>query len=165
MQNIDELEDLLIEAMELRKVKVEIITARKRDQPCYKGFLNSYLFDRLHRHGAQIHEEPFKYLHMKAVEIDDGKMMTLGSFNQDHWSFYCNNEANIFLQKNHETVREFNRYKAHQQFLKVFNSLQRESRPVDFEERYTPLGYAENAFWRLFLNVSHFVANNRHGRF
>jgi phosphatidylserine/phosphatidylglycerophosphate/cardiolipin synthase-like enzyme len=33
--NIDELEDLLIEAMDERQVKVEIITARKRDQPCY----------------------------------------------------------------------------------------------------------------------------------
>jgi len=44
-----------------------------------------------------VKEEPFKYLHMKAIEVDDGKIMTLGSFNQDHWSFYCNNEANILL--------------------------------------------------------------------
>ena len=36
---------------------------------------------------------------MKAIEIDDGKMMTLGSFNQDHWSFYCNNEANMFVER------------------------------------------------------------------
>jgi len=31
VQNIDELEDLLIEAIEKRGVKVEIITARNRD--------------------------------------------------------------------------------------------------------------------------------------
>jgi hypothetical protein len=31
VQNIDELEDLLIEAMEKRGVNVEIITARNRD--------------------------------------------------------------------------------------------------------------------------------------
>ena len=34
---------------------------------------------------------------MKAVMVDDGKFMTLGSLNQDIWSFYCNNEANILL--------------------------------------------------------------------
>lgn len=113
VQNIDELEDLLIEAMEKRGVKVEIITARNRDQPCYKTFLNSYLFARLHEKGAVVHEEPFKFLHMKAIEVDDGKMMTLGSFNQDHWSFYCNNEANILLQKNKSLAHEAARFKAH----------------------------------------------------
>lgn len=46
---------------------------------------------------------------MKAVEIDDGKMMTLGSFNQDHWSFYCNNEANIFVKRKSNIAG----YKAH----------------------------------------------------
>ena len=117
VQNIDELEDLLIEAMEKRGVKLEIITARNRDQPCYKTFLNSYLFKRLHLKGAIVSEEPFKYLHMKAIEVDDGKIMTLGSFNQDHWSFYCNNEANILLQKNSTLANEAARFKAHQQFI------------------------------------------------
>ena len=102
MQNIDELEDQLISAMKERNVEVDIITARNRDQPCYKGFLNSYLFSNLHRNGAQVHEEPFKYLHMKAIEVDDGKQMTLGSFNQDHWSFYVNNEANLVLERKTE---------------------------------------------------------------
>jgi phosphatidylserine/phosphatidylglycerophosphate/cardiolipin synthase-like enzyme len=81
VQNIDELESLLIEAMKERNVEVEIITARNRDQPCYKGFLNSYLFSHLKSHGATVYEEPYKYLHMKAIEIDDGKAMTIGSFN------------------------------------------------------------------------------------
>jgi cardiolipin synthase len=117
VQNIDELEDVLIEAMEKRGVKLEIITARNRDQPCYKTFLNSYLFKRLHLKGAIVKEEPFKYLHMKAIEVDDGKIMTLGSFNQDHWSFYCNNEANILLQKNSTLANEAARFKAHQQFI------------------------------------------------
>ena len=99
VQNIDELEDQLIEAMTKRNVSLEIVTARNRDQPCYKTHLNSYLFDRLKKNGAKVTEEPFKYLHMKAIEIDDGRMMTLGSFNQDHWSFYCNNEANMFVER------------------------------------------------------------------
>lgn len=80
VQNIDELETLLVDAMK-RNVKVEIITARNRDQPCYKTHLNSYLFQRLADKGAIVQEEPFKYLHMKAIEVDDGKVMTLGSFN------------------------------------------------------------------------------------
>ena len=99
VQNIDELEDQLVSAIKDRGVEVDIVTARNRDQPCYKGFLNSYLFANLHKNGAQVHEEPFKYLHMKAIEVDNGRLMTLGSFNQDHWSFYVNNEANLFLEK------------------------------------------------------------------
>ena len=83
--------------MEKRGVEVDIVTARNRDQPCYKGFLNSYLFSNLKLKGAHVREEPFKYLHMKAISVDDGKIMTLGSFNQDHWSFYCNNEANLVI--------------------------------------------------------------------
>jgi phosphatidylserine/phosphatidylglycerophosphate/cardiolipin synthase-like enzyme len=33
--NVDELEDLIVEASRDRKVEVEIISARIRDQPCY----------------------------------------------------------------------------------------------------------------------------------
>ena len=35
VQNIDELEDELIEAMVKRGVTLEIVAARIRDQPCY----------------------------------------------------------------------------------------------------------------------------------
>jgi phosphatidylserine/phosphatidylglycerophosphate/cardiolipin synthase-like enzyme len=94
---------------------------------------------------------------MKAVEIDDGKMMTLGSFNQDHWSFYCNNEANIFVKRKSNIAG----YKAHRQFVNVFNRLKEECRPVDFTEAFSPAGYIENTFWQLVLNVSHIIANNR----
>ena len=52
--------------------------------------------------------------------------------------------------------------KAHKQFMQIFNKLQAECRPVDFSEAYgTPVGYIENTFWQLVLNVSHWVANNR----
>ena len=98
MQPIDEFEDVLIDALERRGVKVEIITARMRDQPAYKILLNSDLFAKLRSKGAIIYEEPFKFLHMKAVEVDDGEIMTIGSFNQDHFSFYVNNEANLYLK-------------------------------------------------------------------
>ena len=84
--------------METRNVKVEIITARNRDQPIYSSFLNSDLFYELISWGAMVYEEPYKFLHMKAVDIDNGKFVTIGSLNQDHCSFYQNNEANILIK-------------------------------------------------------------------
>jgi phosphatidylserine/phosphatidylglycerophosphate/cardiolipin synthase-like enzyme len=42
---------------------------------------------------------------MKAIEIDDGEILTIGSFNQDHWSFYCNNEANLYLKIQNQQSR------------------------------------------------------------
>ena len=44
-----------------------------------------------------VYEEPYKFLHMKAVDVDYGKYLTIGSLNQDHCSFYQNNEANVLL--------------------------------------------------------------------
>jgi phosphatidylserine/phosphatidylglycerophosphate/cardiolipin synthase-like enzyme len=45
--NVDEFEDLLIQASRDRGVEIEIVTARVRDQPVYKKFLNSDLFSRI----------------------------------------------------------------------------------------------------------------------
>lgn len=45
--NVDEIEDLLIEASRDRNIDIEIVTARVRDQPVYRTFLNSYLFRRI----------------------------------------------------------------------------------------------------------------------
>jgi cardiolipin synthase len=81
VQNVEELEDLIVEAMEKRGVEVEIITARIRDQPIYRTFKNSDIFSYLQTRGAKVYEEPFKFLHMKAIEVDNGKFMTVGSLN------------------------------------------------------------------------------------
>ena len=66
----------------------------------------------------------------------------------------------MFIKNNSQTPFD---YKAHQQFAKVFNRLKEECRPVDFTEDFAtgPVGYIENTFWQLVLNVSHWVANNR----
>ena len=88
VQNIEEVEQALFDAMNKRGVKVEIITARNRDQPIYKTFLNSDLFREFLKQDCKVYEEPFKYLHMKAVSVDNGKYLTIGSLNQDHCSFY-----------------------------------------------------------------------------
>jgi phosphatidylserine/phosphatidylglycerophosphate/cardiolipin synthase-like enzyme len=88
---------------------------------------------------------------MKGICVD-GKVMTIGSFNQDHWSFYCNNEANLLIQKD---------TKAFQQFNRIFAGLQRECRPVDFDEKYSPMEYVENSWWAAVLKVSYWMGNNR----
>jgi len=46
--------------------------------------------------GVKVYEEPYKFLHMKAYQVDDEKL-NIGSFNQDITSFYCNNEANLYI--------------------------------------------------------------------
>jgi phosphatidylserine/phosphatidylglycerophosphate/cardiolipin synthase-like enzyme len=45
--------------------------------------LNGDLFGRIKNDAPNIkvYEEPYKYLHMKAVVIDDGRYITLGSLN------------------------------------------------------------------------------------
>ena len=83
------IESRLVAAIE-RGVKVEIITARRRDQMCYKYFLNSDLFKYLMSKGAEVLEEDYKFLHMKAYFVD-GKRLSIGSMNNDQWSFFCNN--------------------------------------------------------------------------
>ena len=159
--NVDELEDLLIEAARDRGVQVEIVTARIRDQPVYRTFLNADLFRRMHREcpNLKLWEEPYKFLHMKGIVIDDGKYLTLGSLNQDTWSFYCNNEANVLLVN--EKAHEHPETLAYRTFMKVFNNLKRECRPVDFNERYTPMGKLENMWWRFFLSCSYIFASQR----
>jgi phosphatidylserine/phosphatidylglycerophosphate/cardiolipin synthase-like enzyme len=34
---------------------------------------------------------------MKIFDIDNGQKMTIGSMNQDNWSFKVNNEANVLI--------------------------------------------------------------------
>lgn len=156
---MEELEDLLVEAMEKRGVSVEIVTARIRDQPVYRTFLNSDLFKYLIEHGATVYEEPYKFLHMKAVVVDEGRFITLGSLNQDIWSFYCNNEANVLLVN--ENADENKPTLAYTTFMQVFNNLKRECRRVDMNEKYTATSYIENAFWKLFLACSYATARGR----
>ena len=96
---------------------------------------------------------------MKAVVIDDGKYITLGSLNQDTWSFYCNNEANVLLVN--ENVDPKKPTLAYLTFLRVFNNLKRECRLVDQFENYTAMGKLENMWWRFFLSCSYIVARNR----
>ncbi|CAI2371876.1 unnamed protein product [Moneuplotes crassus] len=156
IQNIKELEDALEDALN-RGVDVEIISARKRDQPIYASLLNSDLFSRMIKAGAKVYEEPYKYLHMKALSIDD-KFLTLGSMNQDNTSFYENNEANILIEEKnpHDSSKG-----VFPSFEKVFTNLKEECNEVDPNERYTWTGGMKAFFWKRCLDLHGIITNNR----
>jgi len=164
VQNVACIEDLLKEAM-ARGVRVEVITARNRDQPCYMGLLNSDIFGELIALGAVVKEEPFSFLHMKVLEIDNGAQITLGSMNQDFWSTETNNEANVIIRKLPGTSKEdYEHSKSYQSFLKVYNRLWKESRFVDMSEKYSIAGWLNNEMWRYFFICLMFVAKDRSGK-
>ena len=156
VQNVEEVESALFEAIDKRGVSVEIITARNRDQPIYKSFLNSDLFSELLKKGVKVYEEPYKYLHMKAVDVDDGRFLTIGSLNQDHCSFYQNNEANVLITNDKGTKTP-----EYDQFQTIYRNLKNESRLVDPEETYGWSSYVENRFWRVSLFAIRWFCLNR----
>ncbi len=80
-----------------RGVKVEIITAARRDQPAYKNMKNSLLMKRLLLRGVAAWEYLPGVLHSKCYFID-GKIVNLGSFNNDRWSWRINDEVNVRIE-------------------------------------------------------------------
>ena len=86
---------LMIQAKN-RGIKTEIITSGERDQPVFKDLINSMLFFRLLRKGVSIFETRERLLHSK-VYLFDGKWISLGSMNNDRWSWKINNECNIMI--------------------------------------------------------------------
>lgn len=122
--NIQKIEEILIRALK-RGVRVEIITAKKRDQLSYKYFLNEILFEKLLQNGATIYEFLDKSFHMKAYYIDN-KLLNLGSFNNDITSFYCNNEANYLIRKNSQNGKIF------MDFNKMLENIKKNCHKVDY---------------------------------
>jgi cardiolipin synthase len=74
--------------------KPEIITTAKRDQLVFKHMTNSMLFEGLLKRGARVYETRNFLLHSK-VYMFDKRWLTLGSMNNDRWSWLINNEVNI----------------------------------------------------------------------
>lgn len=69
---------------------MELITSAKRDQPVYKYIKNGLLMRRLIRKGVTVYESHEKVLHAKAYVFDD-RILTIGSFNNDRWSWRISN--------------------------------------------------------------------------
>lgn len=69
---------------------MELITGAKRDQPVYKWLKNGLMLRRLIKQGLSVYELHEKILHSKTYIIDE-KKITVGSFNNDRWSWKISN--------------------------------------------------------------------------
>lgn len=156
VQHVTHIENLLVDALK-RGVKVEIITARIRDQPCYAGLLNAELFRKPIQAGAIVREEPYSFLHMKLYDIDNGEKLSIGSMNQDNWSFKVNNEANLLFTPK-DSSKKGSYYSA---YWRVYQRLWNECRDVDKADDYYGIAYLMNSWWDFFFYCSHVTARDR----
>lgn len=84
---------------------VTIITAWKRDIPIYSSFKNYFLFRKILKNGGNIYQVMDRYLHMKLYSCDD-VMFSLGSFNNDKWSWGINKELNAVIEDNPKETKK-----------------------------------------------------------
>jgi len=134
-----------------RGVKVELITARRRDIPSYRDFKNANLMNHLVKNGVNVLQVKDKYLHMKGILFDD-KVFTFGSFNLDKWSWDNNNEFNFTTQEPEHI----------DYFKKVYSQIKQETVPV--ENSPVTLRFMRRIrifFWESFLSACNFVMNYR----
>ncbi|KAL4465190.1 hypothetical protein ABPG72_019344 [Tetrahymena utriculariae] len=139
-----EFDDILIKALK-RGVKVELITSQNRDQPAYAKLSNKNLMKNLIEHGCKVYEITDRLLHMKTYMVDD-KHFTVGSFNNDRWSWRVNNEMNLFI---------FNSEKESQKMQQIIDHVKAES--VELEKSKKIPGIVrqfKSKFWELFLYLS-----------
>lgn len=113
--------------------------------------MNADLFSGLMECGVKVYEEPYKYLHMKAYQVD-GEYLNIGSFNQDMTSFYCNNESNMCIEGN-KSCQNF--------FGNLFDRMKGESREVHSDEQYSTYGWVKSKWWRFFIEGTYAVMKNR----
>eukprot|EP01017_Pseudomicrothorax_dubius_P031888 TRINITY_DN4118_c0_g2_i1.p1 TRINITY_DN4118_c0_g2~~TRINITY_DN4118_c0_g2_i1.p1 ORF type:complete len:459 (+),score=123.17 TRINITY_DN4118_c0_g2_i1:116-1492(+) len=146
---IKKVENALIAAAQ-RGVQVEVITAGKRDQPCYSNLINARLMTRLLKAGISVYEHPDRFLHMKAYLADD-KVFTVGSFNNDKWSWNINHELNILIENEEEGQKLRDIY----YHVKTFTRPVKESGPISFFRE------AKLVFWDIFLGISEWCSNQK----
>jgi cardiolipin synthase len=155
--NLDRIEYILKNAVK-KGVKVEIITAEKRDQIAYKYQYNSDIFRELIKNGVDVYEYLDKYLHIKAYYIDR-KYLNTGSLNNDLTSFNLNNEANYSI------IRNPNHEKVFRDFEENIEKLKENCRivPVYRERIFTR--YVYGIFWNYFIKAMELSVSNRESRF
>jgi len=131
-----------------RGVKVEMITSKLRDQPVYKHFENSWLTKHLRDMGIEVYEYTPKVMHMKAYLCDDE--ITVGSFNNDKWSWGLNNELNLYITDPKLT----------QKLVPIIEQIKLKSQKV----QNNPLPLWKKSlirFWEVFLYLSEVVMDRR----
>lgn len=132
-----------------RGVQVEMITSKERDQPAYKHLANSRLTASMSSLGVTVYEYPRHLLHMKAYLADDS--LTVGSFNNDAWSWSINNELNV-VNTDPEVTQSF---LAHLEAVKRVSSVVKPQEPLRWKEK------ALYEFWRWFIINSQNLMNRR----
>jgi len=134
-------EDAIADARK-RGVTVELITSYKRDIPAYKNFVNGILFQNLLKKGVKVYQFSERYLHAKAMAVDD-RMVNLGSFNIDRWSWYNNIETVVHLEDFKKESQEYDR---------IFQSLKAKSQEIFPKKRYERTSkLIQNLFWNNFF--------------
>jgi len=155
--NMERIEELLIRAAK-RGVKVQIITAEKRDQVAYKYQYNSDIFRYLIENGVEVTEYLDKYLHMKAYYIDQ-KYLTVGSLNNDKTSFILNGEANYLIKRNQHNEGVF------VDFENVVVDLKKNCRLVPVYQKRDLFRYLISHWWNFFIWCMEKTVSNRHYRY
>jgi cardiolipin synthase A/B len=69
-----------------RGVTANILTSGQRDQPVFRNIFNYMLFQRLILRGINVFETKERLLHSK-VYLADGRLINMGSMNNDRWSW------------------------------------------------------------------------------
>lgn len=134
-------EEALVEARK-RGVAVELITSRKRDIPAYKNFVNGVLFNNLLLNGIRVYEFRERYLHAKAIAIDD-RIVNLGSFNLDRWSWYNNIETVVHVEDSPQESADYET---------AFQTLKAKSEPIGAQLGHARLSkLVRNLFWDNFF--------------
>ena len=144
---VKKFENAVIDALN-RGVMVELYTSAKRDQPVYRYMKNQSLMKNLINNGCKVYEIHEKLLHMKAYEIDN-KHYSIGSFNNDRWSWKINNEANINI---YNDIVETSRIKP---LIDEVHSMSKEIQ--ESQGKVGPIRYAKIQFWELFLYLSELI--------
>lgn len=141
---IKKIDKALIEASK-KGIKVELITAKKRDIPCYKDLRNSYLFKHLIDSGIDVYEFKDKYLHVKSFLFDD-EILSVGSFNLDKWSWKNNNEVN-FNTNNKDILKDY---------IKIYNNIKEYTTIATINNDYYKFEkFFRVQFWTFFLFICH----------
>jgi len=147
---IKKIEKSIADALD-RGVHVELITSAKRDQPAYAPLKNFRLTKNLINKGLQVYEMHDKYLHMKAYFADD-EVFTLGSFNNDRWSWKINNEANIYVENAMEAYK----------FKKlIIEDVKSKCKLLNLNEQIGWIRTFRIHFWEFFLSVSEWTMNQK----
>jgi phosphatidylserine/phosphatidylglycerophosphate/cardiolipin synthase-like enzyme len=133
-----------------RGVTANILTSGQRDQPVFRNIFNYMLFQRLILRGINVFETKERLLHSK-VYLADGRLINMGSMNNDRWSWKINNEVNLAIDDRRE----------YEWLDNYFQRMLSRSRPVTKNYTISASRAASIAFWQNFLYLSEILMSKQ----